>query len=102
MRYSSIFLPYPPYEPDVAFSGVPVLSQADGVYPAAHGLYIPAKGLDATASGAGITSTAGAVLIKTGDTTYRVYAHKVSAGTHSIRSFDSASFGAAYTGTEVG
>lgn len=99
-----IFIPFGPLELDSSAdaainSGVSI--EADLVYPGKRG-FIPAKGVDSTASAISLNDCAGACLIKTGTTSYRVYAHKIATGTHSIRSFDSASFGAAYTGTEVG
>lgn len=91
-----------PVEPDSSFLNAPVAS-ASNALPAPNG-YLPAPNLNATrsASLSGIGDCLGACLIKIGQLSYRVYVAQTVGATVSIRSFDSASFGESYTGTEVG
>lgn len=97
-----IVIPFGPMEPDTSDLNSLVSFRARNVYPSKTGFIRTAGNSAARSAFISGGTFAGACLIQTGVGTYRVYQHQLVSATHSIRSYDSASFATNYTGTEVG
>jgi hypothetical protein len=98
----AVFIPFGPFEPDSAEINSGATVRAAGVAPSKNGFTFLRGSGTSHSSTSFAPGSKGACLIDTGSGTWRVYAHRLSAGTHSIRSLDSTGTGIGANGTEVG